>query len=212
MESALFRDFFGNFFHVRWKILFSHGGEHTRCVWNEHRKTRNSEKLKFLFWVEGSIGGYGRVWGSHEVGHTRWVTWGGLCEVDHARWVMRGGSHEVGYVRWITWGGLHEVGYARWVMRGGLREVDYARWITRDTSHLVKCFTPWYYYYSYQEERFSHHTIDINQQFWWKLFPSRRNIPMKVLKNSRTGSPWIYKSKWFLQLILLWIYYVHWFT
>ena len=140
MESALFRDFFGNFFHARWKILFSCGGEHARCVWNEHRKTRNSEKLKFLFWVEGSIGGCGRVWGSCKVGYARWVMWGGLCEVDHVRWITR----------WVTRGGSREVGYAmghtRWVTRGGLREVGYARWITRGTSHLVKCFTPWYYY------------------------------------------------------------------
>ena len=54
----------------------------------------------------------------------RWVTQGGLCEVGYARWVM------------------HEVDYARWVTQGGSREVDHARWVTRDTSHLVKLFTP----------------------------------------------------------------------
>ena len=99
MESALFCDFFGNFFHARWKILFSCGGEHARCVWNEHWKTRNSEKLKSSF-----LGG-----GEH------WWVWQGVG---------------------VTWGGLHEVGFARWITRG--------------TSHLVKCFTPWYFYIKYQ--------------------------------------------------------------
>ena len=29
-------------------------------------------------------------------GHTRWVMRDGLCEVDHARWVMQGGGQGVG--------------------------------------------------------------------------------------------------------------------
>ena len=44
-----------------------------------------------------------------------------------------GYTREVGYTRWITWGRLCEVGYARWITRG--------------TSHLVKCFTPWYFFH-----------------------------------------------------------------
>ena len=44
------------------------------------------------------------------------VTQGGLCEVDHVRWVTQGGSHEVGYARRIMRGGLREVDHTRWVM------------------------------------------------------------------------------------------------
>ena len=130
MELALFRDFFGNF-STRGEKYYFCMGEHTRCVWKEHRKTRNSEKLKFLFWVEGSISGCGRVWGSCKVGYVRRITRGGLCEVDHVRWVTWGGSCKVGYARWITWGGLCKVGHARWVMWGGLCKVVYVRWVTQ---------------------------------------------------------------------------------
>ena len=136
MESALFRDFFGNFSTQGEKYYFCVDGSMQGVFEMNIRKTQNSEKLKFLFWVEGSIWwvwqGVGVTWGgSCKVGYARWIMWGGLHEVDHARWVTRGGSHEVGYVRWVTWGGLCEVGYARWITRG--------------TSHLVKCFTPWYF-------------------------------------------------------------------
>ena len=74
-------------------------------------------RKNFLFWVEGSVGGCGRVWGSCKVGYTRWVS----CEVSYVRWV----SCEVGLMQ----GGLCEVGLTqgesqvRWVTRGGLREV-----------------------------------------------------------------------------------------
>ena len=189
MESAFFCDFFGNFFHARWKILFSCRGEHARCVWNEHRKTQNSKKLKFLFWVEGSIGGCG--------GHTRWVTWGGLYEVDHARWVTWGGSHKVGYARWITWGGLCEVGHARWVMQGGLCEVVYARWIMWGTSHLMKCFTPWYFNYPWivwiHFEK-SMHNVILHFSYPWIVNCSMDNA------NELFTYPWIVNSIIHLQL------------
>ena len=34
-------------------------------------------------------------------GHARWVTQGGLHEVDHARWVTQGGLREVGHARLV---------------------------------------------------------------------------------------------------------------
>ena len=45
---------FWEFFHMRWKILFSHGGKHVRWDWtharwdwNEHLKTRKTPKILF---------------------------------------------------------------------------------------------------------------------------------------------------------------------
>ena len=150
---GLFRVTFLGIFSTRGeKYYFTRGEIYARWDWNEHRKTRNSEKLKFLFWVEGSIGGCGRVWGSRKVGYVRWIS----CEVGYARWVScevvsrkvltRGGSHtrwvshKVGlmrggsHVRWVTRGGSHEVG-VRWVSC----EVGWShvRWVTRGELHEV---------------------------------------------------------------------------
>ena len=102
---------------------------------NIRKKTQNSEKLKFLFWVEGTLGRWGEVC---KVRYARWGMWGGVCEVGYLGWAMRGGLHEVSYMKWVMQDGSCEVGHMRWDMWGGSLEVSYA-------SHLVKFFTPWYF-------------------------------------------------------------------
>ena len=69
------------------------------------------------------------------------VTQGGLCEVDHARWVTRGGSREVD-MRWIMQGGLCKFlgGREHWWVWGS-HKVDYVRWITQDG--LCEVVTRW---------------------------------------------------------------------
>ena len=71
MESVFFRDFFWEFFPREVKnIIFTWRGAREVCL---KRTSENSElgKTQILFWVEGSIGGCGRVWGSHKVGYAR---------------------------------------------------------------------------------------------------------------------------------------------
>ena len=76
MELGLFPDFFGNFstrgeryYFCVLKVRFTRGETAT----NEYQKTQNSEKLKFLVWVEGTFG-----------------AWGGVCETLFA---ILDGSH-----------------------------------------------------------------------------------------------------------------------
>ena len=57
MESALFRDFFGNFF-MRGERYYFHICE-VRFMRGEIEM--NIGKFKFLFWVEGTFGGWGEV-------------------------------------------------------------------------------------------------------------------------------------------------------
>ena len=77
------------------------------------RTSENSKlgKTQIFFWVEGSVGGCSRVWGSrldHGAGcgvqNRSWGqgvgvwnrSWGQGVGVGDMRWVMRGGSHKVG--------------------------------------------------------------------------------------------------------------------
>ena len=96
---------FGEFFHVRWKILFSHGGEHTRWDWNEwgEKSLENSGKTQISF-----LGG-GDLW------WVGWGMWGEVCKVGYARWGLGGGD-----LWWVGWGMRGEI-HARW----DLREVGY---------------------------------------------------------------------------------------
>ena len=139
MESALFLDFFGNFYMVLFSAYAWWDWTHVRWDWNKHRKTQNSEKLEISF-----FGWRGTL-----------VRWGGVCEVRYARWGMQDGVCKVGYARWGMQGGIHEVRfmqgeiYTRWdlheerFMWGGICQVRFMRGEIY-ASHLLKIFTPWY--------------------------------------------------------------------
>ena len=93
---------FWEFFHVRWKILFSHGEEyvrwdwtHTRWDWNEH------QKLKFLLWWRGPLvmifDGAGA--GGPDGGGGRWgwqgARWDKAVGSRRARCQGRGSHHNI---------------------------------------------------------------------------------------------------------------------
>ena len=126
---------FWEFFPCKMKnIIFAWRGAREVCLkWTLENSELGKTQISFL-------GGGEHWWVWQGVG----VMQGGLREVGYARWITWGGLHEIDHTRWVTWGGLHKVDHVRWITQGGLREVGYARWITRGTSHLVKCFTPWY--------------------------------------------------------------------
>ena len=87
MESGLFVTLLG-IFSTRGERYYFHveGSTWGEIEMNIGKKTRNSEKLKFLFWVEGTFGGWGEVW---EVGYVRWVTRGKLREVGFASHLVK---------------------------------------------------------------------------------------------------------------------------
>ena len=65
METGLLHDFFGNFLHMKWKILFSHGGEHVRWDWTH---TRWDWTLKWALKQTSQPGGSVGQMGSWGVG------------------------------------------------------------------------------------------------------------------------------------------------
>ena len=126
MESGLFRDLFGNFSTQGERCYFCMEGSMRGQIETKNQKTWNSEKLKFLFWVEGTFGG---CRGVCKLRYARWGIWGGVCEVRYARWDLC----EVGYARWdlhevrftwgeiYTWWDLHEVRFTQ----GGICEMTF---------------------------------------------------------------------------------------
>ena len=83
MESAFFRDFFWEFFPREVKnIIFAWRGAREVCL---KQTSENSELGKTQ---NSFLGGGEHWWVWQGVGVTR----GGLREVDHVRWVMRGGE------------------------------------------------------------------------------------------------------------------------
>ena len=105
---------FGEFFHARWNILFSRGGEYARWDWTQRLKwtLENSELGK----TQISFLGGGDLW---------WVGWGMWCEVGYTRWGMRGGLRKVG---------LGEVGYASHLVR------FFTLWYSKYLYHMVGLF------------------------------------------------------------------------
>ena len=92
--------FLGIFSTLGEKYYFRLEGS-SRGVFETNIGKLGTQKIQFFFWVEGSIGECGRVWGSCEVGYVRrgqdvGVTRGGLPKVDHTRCITQGGSHQRG--------------------------------------------------------------------------------------------------------------------
>ena len=131
--SWLFWEYYFCMEHARWDWT------HARWDWNEHQKTRNLEKLKFLFWVEGTFGD--DIW---------WLIRGTLLMESRLLHDFFGNfstilfSREGEHTRWDVNGRSLVSLNARW---DGVCEVGYARWDTPGTRHLVKFFTPWYFYF-----------------------------------------------------------------